>query len=130
MNTTLEAPRPAAARQFPPFSLSRLLKTVFDPRPGERVCILIDLAEPRQMADYAFLQNPQLTIQRHAHDTFFQALKNGVAAELNLKGGEMYAYQLTGGSNLDLPDSAFDAAGRELSLVDDVLRQHHLVLCI
>jgi hypothetical protein len=130
MNTTLEAPRPAAARQFPPFSLSRLLKTVFDPRPGERVCILIDLADPRQMAGYAFLKDPKLTIQRHAHDTFFEGLKGGVLDELNLKDGEMYAYQMTGGSNLDLPASAYDAEGRELSLVDDVLRHHDLVLCI
>ena len=28
---------------FPPFSLSRLLKTVFNPNAGERVAILIDL---------------------------------------------------------------------------------------
>ncbi|HEV7405722.1 MAG TPA: hypothetical protein VGO11_22450 [Chthoniobacteraceae bacterium] len=130
MNTTLEAPRPATARQFPPFSLSRLLKTVFDPRPGERVCILIDLADPRQMAGYAFLKDPKLTIQRHAHDTFLQGLKGGVADELDLQGCDMYAYAMTGGSNLDLPESAFDAEGRELNLVHDVLRNYDLVLCI
>ena len=130
MNTTLEAPRAAAAGQFPPFSLGRLLKTVFDPRPGERVCILIDLQEPIQMAAYGFLSDPKLTIQRHAYDTFFQGLRNGVLDELNLKGGEMYAYKMTGGSNLDLPESAFDAEGRELKLVDDVLRNYDIVLCI
>src|SRR4051812_47788019 len=130
MNTTLEAPRAATARSFPPFSLSRLLKTVFDPRPGERVCILVDLADPIQMAAYGFLSDPKLTIQRHAYDTFFQGLRNGVLDELNLKGGEMFAYQMTGGSNLDLPETAFDAEGRELDFVNDVLRNYDIVLCI
>ena len=37
---------PAPARTFPPFSLTRLLRTVFAPKGGERVAILIDLPEP------------------------------------------------------------------------------------
>ena len=49
MQTTLSAPAPAPAREFPPFSLSRLLRTVFQPKRGERVCILIDLVDPAQM---------------------------------------------------------------------------------
>lgn len=134
MSTTLaDSPAPAVlptSRVFPPFSLHRLLETVFAPREGERVCILIDLQDPREMADYAFLQNAKLTIQKHAHDTFYQGLKGGVLEALKLRGGEMYAYKMTGGSNLDLPETAVDAQGRELRLVEDVLRQHDLVLCI
>ena len=42
--------------QFPPFSLTRLLKTVFAPKPGERVAILIDLPDPRAVKDFAFLK--------------------------------------------------------------------------
>ena len=36
-------------RTFPEFSLSRLLKTVFEPKPGQRIGILIDLADPKQI---------------------------------------------------------------------------------
>ncbi len=119
-----------SSRTFPPFSLSRLLRTVFDPKDGERVCILIDLADPREMQGFRFLQDPKLTIQRHAHDVFYQGLRNQVAYELGLKGGEMYAYEVTGGSNLDLPEDAFSAEGRQLDLVDDVLKKYDIVLCI
>jgi len=31
---------------------------VFNPKPGERVCILIDLDDPRGVKDFAFLDNP------------------------------------------------------------------------
>src|SRR5207249_3284086 len=107
------------ARDFPPFSLTRLLRTVFQPKGGERVCILIDLDDPRQIKDFAFLRNPELTIQRHAHDVFYQGLRDGGLAELGLRGGEIFAYKKTGGSNLDLPDEAFAPEGRQLSLERD-----------
>ncbi len=117
-------------RAFPEFSLSRLLGTVFEPRPGQRIGILMDLADPRQMAGFAFLGDPALTIQRHAHDVFYQGLKNGVLAELGLRGGEMFAYQLTGGSNLDLPDAAWTPEGRQVSLAKDVYPNFDILLCI
>ena len=44
MQTTLNPP--VSQINFPPFSLSRLLKTVFNPVNNERVCILIDLPDP------------------------------------------------------------------------------------
>ena len=116
--------------QFPPFSLSRLLKTVFAPKEGERVAILIDLPDTKLARDFAFLKDPALTIQKRAHDVFYQGLKNGVLAELGLKGGEMFAYQITGGSNLDLPDQAFDPSGRELCLEKDVYPNYDIILCI
>jgi aminopeptidase len=116
--------------KFPPFSLARLLRTVFEPVQGKRVCILIDLPDPRQMADFAFLRDESLTIQRRAHDVFYQGLKQGVAAELGLLGGEMFAYEITGGSNLDLPDAAFTPAGRPVSFAQDVYPKYDLILCI
>lgn len=121
---------PYADRQFPPFSLTGLLTTVFDPQPGEKVCVLIDLDDPRDVTDFAFLKNPDLSIQRNAHDVFYLGLKNHVMAELGLVGGEMYAYQLTGGSNLDLPAKGFATDGREIDLVEDVYKKYDLVLCI
>jgi len=129
--TTLPAnPTSAFTRSFPPFSLTRLLTTVFDPKGGERVCILIDLDDPRDITDYRFLQNPDYTIQRHAYEVFYQGLKNGGLQELGLTGGEMFAYQITGGSNLDLPDTCVSPDGREQPLVDAVYQQYDIVLCI
>jgi aminopeptidase len=118
------------SKTFPEFSLSRLLKTVFDPRAGERVALLIDLPDPRQVTGFGFLKDPSLTIQRHAHDVFYQGLKQGVLAELNLEGGDVFAYQVTGGSNLDLPDQAFAVDGREVSLEKDVYPRYDIILCI
>lgn len=119
-----------ASRPFPPFSLSRLLRTVFEPKGGERVCILIDLEDPREMEGFRFLEKSELGIQRRAHDVFYQGLKAGVLAELGLRGGEMYAYEITGGSNLDLPEAAYASDGRRLDLVADVLKRYDIVLCI
>jgi len=130
MNATIEQTPVDRPRQFPPFSLNRLLTTVFNPQPGERVCILIDLEDPREVKDFAFLKNPDLSIQRHAHDVFQQGLRNGVMKELGMEGGEMFAYEITGGSNLDLPEKAFASDGREVDLVEDVYKKYTLVLCI
>jgi hypothetical protein len=121
---------PYADRQFPPFSLTGLLTTVFNPKAGEKVCILIDLDDPRDIKDFRFLKNPDLSIQRHAHDVVYLGLKNGGMAELGLTGGEMFAYQITGGSNLDLPTKGFAADGREIDLIEDVYKKYDLVLCI
>ena len=128
MQTTLNPP--ATQTKFPPFSLARLLRTVFNPGAKERVCILIDLPDPTGVKDFAFLEDPKYSIQRNAYHYFYRALKEGVMAELGLTGGEMYAYQVTGGSNLDLPDEAWAADGRRLSLERDVYPQYDLILCI
>jgi leucyl aminopeptidase (aminopeptidase T) len=78
----------------------------------------------------AFLKDSTLTIQRHAHDVFYLGLKNGVLEELGLRGGELFAYEITGGSNLDLPDQALDASGRELSFSRDIYPNYDILLCI
>ena len=117
-------------KKFPPFSLTRLLGVVFAPRPDEKVAILIDLPDPLQMKDFAFLHHAELPIQRLAHDVFYEGLKTGGLAELKLRGGEMFAYQLTGGSNLDLPPVAYDAVGRKLKLEQDLFPHANILLCI
>lgn len=116
--------------KFPPFSLSRLLKTVFNPKSGERVAILIDLEDPHEIKDFGFAKNGDLTIQRNAYEVFYKGLKNGVLRELGLTGGEMFAYKITGGSNLDLPDLAVATDGTELSLERDIYPNYKLILCI
>jgi hypothetical protein len=120
----------STSRTFPEFSLARLLQTVFAPEPGERIAILIDLPDPRQVKGFAFLKQDTLTIQRHAHDVFYQGLKQGVLAKLQLQGGDLFAYAITGGSNLDLPDEAWTPDGRQLSLARDVYPHFDILLCI
>jgi hypothetical protein len=115
---------------FPPFSLTRLLRTVFAPKSGERVAIFIDLPDPREIKDFAFLKDKSLTIQRHAFDVFYQGLKNGGLDQLQWTGGDLFAYLVTGGSNLDLPDTAFDPSGRELNLERDIYPRYDIILCV
>ena len=120
----------ASARTFPPFSLARLLQGTFAPKPGQKICILIDLDDPRDINGFAFLNDPKLTIQLNAITFFYERLKNGVLDELGLQGGEIFAYQVTGGSNLDLPDLAIAPDGREVSLEREVYPNYDIILCI
>jgi hypothetical protein len=119
-----------STRKFPEFSLSRLLTTVFEPKPGQRVAILIDLPDPKAVQGFEFLKQEEFSIQRHAYEVFYQGLKNGVLEELGLTGGDLFAYEMTGGSNLDLPDQAFTPEGREISLARDVYTSYDIILCI
>jgi hypothetical protein len=123
----MHAPAP---RTFPQFSLERLLNTVFAPKGGERVALLIDLPNPRNIVNFAFLQDPTLTIQKHAYEVFYQGFQRGELKKLGLTGGDLFAYQITGGSNLDLPDRAVTPDGREVSLEKDVYPNYDLILCI
>ncbi len=117
-------------KSFPPFDLTRLLRTVFEPQKGERTCVLIDLDDPMLVKDFGFLKNPSLTVQKYAHDIFFQDLNNRAGRELGLTGGELYAYKKTGGSNLDMDDLVVDTQGRRLSFEKDIYPKYDIILCI
>lgn len=119
-----------SARVFPPFSLTRLIKSTFEPKPGQKICILIDLENPHDIEGFKFLQNPDLSIQRNAHQYFYLGLQDGGLSELGLSGGEIFAYEVTGGSNLDLPDLAVTPEGTEVSLEKDVYPAYDIILCI
>ena len=119
-----------AQRSFPPFSIRRLLETVFEPKAGERVAILIDLEDPSQIVDLAFLEDESLTVQKYAYTTFYKAFQNGELEELGLRGGDLFSYKITGGSNLDLPDEAVEVSGRTVSLAESVYRKFDIILCI
>ena len=119
-----------AARTFPPFNLARLLRTTFAPKAGQRICLLIDLENPEEIKDFQFLARPELSIQRHAVEDFYRPLQQHVLEELGLVGGEIFAYKITGGSNLDLPDEAFDTDGNKLSLERDIYPLYDIILCI
>lgn len=121
----------AKDRQFPPFDLERLLGTVFEPTTDCRICVLIDLEDTSLMKDYSFLSQPELAIQRKAYEVFHKGLtEGGVAERLGMTGGELFAYKMTYGSNLDMPDEAYDADGRQLSFERDIYPNYDIILCI
>ncbi len=120
----------AARRVFPAFDLATLLKSTFAPREGQRICILIDLPDPSQMKDFQFLKNPELPIQANAVNFFHKPLHTRVMKELGLQGGGIFAYKITGGSNLDLPDEAVTPEGTTVSLEKDIYPDHDIILCV
>jgi leucyl aminopeptidase (aminopeptidase T) len=50
--------------------------------------------------------------------------------ELGLQGGGIFAYKITGGSNLDLPDVAVTPEGTTVSLEKDIYPDHDIILCV
>ena len=120
----------ANERQFPQFNLVRLLSSVFEPTQGKRICILIDLPDLAQAKDFAFLDDLKLQIQARAHKHFYMGLQEGALAALGATGGEMFAYPMTTGSNLDLDDVCVDMQGNPLSLERDVYSKYDIILCI
>ncbi len=117
-------------RRFPTFDLVRLLSSVFEPTQGKRICILIDLPDLTLAKDFAFLDDLKLQIQARAHKHFYTGLKEGGLAALGASGGEMFAYPMTGGSNLDMDDLCVDMQGNTLSLERDVYSKYDIILCI
>ncbi|MBK1792701.1 hypothetical protein [Persicirhabdus sediminis] len=144
MNTTTETPDTLSdsylnteiilnpeTRQFPPYSTERLLRQVFDPTEGCRVCILTDFQEPQKwITNFAFLESEEFPVQHRAHQHFYQAFKDGVMDQLGMTGGEMFAYNSTNGSNLDLKDECWDTQGNQLSLDSDIYPNYDIILCI
>ena len=122
---TLQGPR-----TFPDFDLQRLLTTVFDPICGCRVCLLIDLPDPKTVKDLGFLTNPENAVQIKAYEVFYKGLHDGGMDAMGLTAGDLFAYAATGGSNLDLPPTAWTPDGLEVNLEDDVYPAYDLILCI
>jgi len=118
-------------REFPAFNLTRLLGTVFEPTKGCKVCILLDFDDPAPLIkDLAFLGQPGFPIQKKAHEAFYLGLQNGSLDALGMSGGELYAYKMTHGSNLDLADDVWDTAGKHLSLDRDIYPNYDIILCV
>jgi len=120
----------ANKRTFSPFSLTRLLTTCFGTGTGERVCILIDLPNPADIEDFSFLEDDTLSIQNYGYETFYQGFKAGGLEAMNWTGGELYAYNETGGSNLDMEDACYDVEGKLLSLDRDIYTKYDIILTV
>ena len=117
-------------REFPEFSLTRLLGTVFEPTEGCRACILLDLEDMSLMKGFGFLEAEGHDVQKKAHEQFYLGLKDGGLQSLGMTGGEMFAFPMTHGSNLDLKDECYDADGNQLSLDADIYPNYDIILCI
>ncbi len=117
-------------RTFKPFSLNRLLKTSFGSGKGENACILIDLPNPKSIEGFAFLKDETLSIQNYGHEVFYKGFKEGVLEEMGWKGGEIFAYKETGGSNLDMEDICYDPRGKMLSLDSDIYPNYDIILVV
>jgi aminopeptidase len=120
----------AEERSFPPFSLTRLLRTCFGQGSGERVCVLIDLPNPADVKNFAFLEDESLSIQNYGHAVFYQGFKNGALEEMGWKGGDLFAYRETGGSNLDMDDEAYTPEGQKISLDRDIYPNYDIILTV
>ena len=118
-------------REFPGFDLVSLLRTVFDPTEGCRVCILTDFDDPAsKIQGLAFLEEDGHEAQKNAFKYFHEGLKNGGHAALGTTGGEMFAHKCTHGSNLDLPDELWDVEGKQLSFDADIYPHYDIILHI
>ncbi len=109
------------------FDLVKLITTVFHPKAGERVGVFIDLTDPRAVRGLKFLEDKKLITQRIAYEIFYRGLQEK-HSQLPFAGVEFFAYEPTGGSNLDLPDTVVDLKGKTLRLVEDVLSHLNIVL--
>ena len=103
----------AAGRTFPQFDLARLLGTVFEPTFGRR-----DL-HPDRPAGPRRGEGSRVSQESGAHDPaararafLSRAARTACSRNWRSKGGEMFAYTQTSGSNLDLPDECVDMSGQ------------------
>jgi aminopeptidase len=112
---------------IPEFDLVRLINTIFHPQPGERIAVFIDLPNLQDVRGWKFLDNHELTTQRIAYEVFYQGLLQH-KTQLPFASVGFFAYEPTGGSNLDLPETVLTPDGRTLNLVKEVLSHLDLVL--
>ena len=116
---------------FPSFSLERLLGTCFSLPSGDlKSCVLIDLHDPQDVKDLAFLQSSELPVQKRAHDYFFKPLSGEVGKSLGIQTCDLFAFKPTGGSNLDPDNYLLSIRGDEVTFSDHICPEYDLVFAI
>ncbi|MGE9289811.1 MAG: hypothetical protein ACQKBT_02395 [Puniceicoccales bacterium] len=106
------------------------MTTCFGNGQGEKLCILIDLPDPKEIQDFRFLSDESLSIQNYGYEVFYKGFQNGDLAALNYTGGDIFAYKETGGSNLDMEDDCYDPEGNHLSLEKDIYPHYQIILTV
>lgn len=129
MQTSSPVPSKQQTR-FPPFDLKRLLLTVFSPQKREKLCILIDLENPEDIINLAFLNDKKFPVQKKAYELFYQGVRKGIMQELDLGACDIFAYKMTGGSNLELPDNAIALDGTQKNFAKDIYPVYDIIMCI
>lgn len=117
-----------STQTYPTFSLERLLTTVFKPKKGEKLCLLIDFDNPKDVVDLAFLKQDH-PIQNKGYEAFYLPLKNGSMQKLGLEACDLFAYETTKGSNLELPEKAIAPDG-SLHPLKEIYSNYDIILCI
>jgi aminopeptidase len=116
---------------FEPFSLHRLLSTCFGVSERKlRPCILVDLDDPSDVVNFKFYQLQGYSVQKHAVDSFYKPLNNGLVDELNYEHCSFFAYEKTGGSNLDPKDQLISINGESISFENDICPNYDLIFAI
>ncbi|KIC73450.1 hypothetical protein DB44_BG01400 [Candidatus Protochlamydia amoebophila] len=57
-------------------------------------------------------------------------MRNGLMQELGVSKCDLFAYETTGGSNLELPNMVISTDGEKLSLENDIYRHYDIILFI
>ncbi len=109
------------------FNLDKLLKTVFAPKKGEKLAILIDLENPEEIKNLEFLKNEACGSQKKAYEVFYLGAKKSA---LEFGACDFFAYKMTGGNNLELPGEVLGLDGQILDLKKDIYSKYDIILCI
>ena len=77
-----------------------------------------------------FLEVDGFSVQKKAYDVFYKQLVSGVSESLSLTDNGFFAFNATGGSNLDPNDEATNPNGDVLSLENDIYPNFDIILAI
>ena len=111
--------------------MHRLLSTCFGNSEAKlKPCILIDLDNPSDVINYKFSELPGNLVQKHAVESFLKPLNNGLAEGLNYDKCSFFAYEKTGGSNLDPQDQLIALDGEVISFENDLCPSYDLIFAI
>jgi aminopeptidase len=119
-----------SSSKYLPFDLKRLLKTIFNPKKGEKFAILIDLKNPKDVVNFNFLKNDKLGVQKKAHDIFYKGIHDSLKSEMGLGACDFFAYETTGGSNLELPPTVISPDGASHHLENEIYHNYDIILYI
>lgn len=113
-----------------PFDLKHFLKEVFLPKEGERIAILIDLVDRDDVKDFSFLKSQGVEGQKIAYEIFYKGLKNSVMKELSLSEVGFFAYTMTEGNNMELPEDGMDISGKIVNMEKEIYAKYDIILSI